>query len=127
MANTIKTTIKTEWFIGSTLSRFTPNTVYSVETTSDLRNENTQLVGTTHELIALGDVTDDAFCMVENLHATALVQLGREIAAAFVGVIDIPAGGPPAILPLVSTLAETYLVSNVASTPVRITLIKVAA
>lgn len=127
MANTIKTTLKTEWWVDSVLSRFTQNTLYEVSTTSDLRNENTQLVGTTHELIAIGDITDDAFCMIENLHATALVQVGREIAAAFVGVIDIPAGGPPAILPLVSTLAETYMKSDTASTPVRITLIKVAA
>jgi hypothetical protein len=127
MANTIKTTLRLEWLEATVLSRFTPTTIYSVETTSDLRNENTQLVGTTHELIALGDVTDDAFAMIENLHATALVQVGRDIAAAFVGVIDIPAGGPPAILPLVTTLAETYLKSSVASTPVRITLIKVAA
>jgi hypothetical protein len=127
MPNTIKTTLKTEWLLGTVLSRATQNVVYSVETSSSLRNENTQLVGTAHELIALGDITDDAFCIVENLHATALVQIGREISAAFVGVVDIPAGGPPAILPIVTTLGETYLKSDTASTPVRITLIKVAA
>ena len=108
------------------MTRFSPLTQYSVETTSELVNETTQVVGTTHELIAAGDVTDDAFCIVENLHATAKVQIGLEVAAAFTAVIDIPAGGPPAILPAVSTLASTYLQSDTASTPVRITLIKVS-
>ena len=127
MANEIRTKVQKEYYRAGVMTRFSPLTQYSVETTSELVNETTQVVSTSHELIAAGDVTDDAFCIVENLHATATVQIGLEVAAAFTAVIDIPAGGPPAILPSVSTLASTYLRSDTASTPVRITLIKVAA
>jgi len=125
--NTIKTTIKLDYLETNSLVFQVHSKTSSVETTSDIQSVNTQLVGTTHELIAIGDVTDDAFVMIENKHATALVQVGHDVAASFVGLIDIPAGGPPAILPRATTLAATYLISSVASTPVRVTLIKVVA
>jgi hypothetical protein len=127
MSNSIKTTIKLDWLEGNTLSRQIPTKTFSVSTTSSLLSDNTQLVGTTHEAIAAGDVTDDAFVMVQNLHATALVQIGIDDSSVFVPVIDIPAGGPPAILPVASTLTSTYLKSSVATTPVRVTLIKIVA
>ena len=127
MANEIRTKLQVEWYRGSILSRFTPLTQYSVSTTSEVRNETVQSVGTSHELIAAADASDDSFCVIENLHATAKVQIGLEVAAAFTAVIDIPAGGPPAILPIVSSLAATYLQSDTAATPVRITLIKLAS
>ena len=125
MANTIRTTLKTEWLEAGVLETQQPVKTYSVSTTSDLKRENTQIVGTAHELIEVGDCTDDCFVKIENKHATALVQVGLEVSAAFVGVIDIPAGGPPAIIPIATTLGSTYLKSSVASTPVRVTLIKV--
>jgi hypothetical protein len=127
MANSIRTTIKVEYFEGNTIARAIPNKAVRVETTSDVLSDNTQLVGTTHEQVAIGDVTDDAFMVVQNLHATALVQIGLDVSTAFTPLIDIPAGGPPAIIPIASTLADTYLKSSVASTPVRVTLIKVVA
>ena len=127
MTNTIKTSVKLEWLEGSTLARQIPSKTFSVETISDVLSDNTQIFGTTHEAIAVGDVTDDAFVMVANLHATALVQIGIDDTGVFVPVIDIPALGPPAILPMASTLAATYLKSSVASTPVRVTMIKVQA
>jgi len=127
MANQIKVQLKTEWIESNVLETQQPFKTYTIDTTSDLKREDTQVVGTTHELIALGDITDDAFVKIENKHATALVQVGLEVAAAFVGVIDIPAGGPPAILPRATTLASTYLKSDTASTPIRVTLIKVVA
>jgi hypothetical protein len=125
--NTIKTTVKLEYLETNSVKFLNPSQSFSVLTTSEILSVNTQLVGVAHEVIALGDVTDDAFVMIENKHATALVQVGVDVAASFVGVIDIPAGGPPAILPRATTLATTYLISSVASTPVRITLIKVVA
>jgi hypothetical protein len=127
MSNSIRTTIKVEYFEGNTIARSIPTKVFSVATTSDVLSDNTQLVGTTHEQVAVGDVTDDAFVVVQNLHATALVQIGIDDSAVFAPVVDIPAGGPPAIIPIASTLADTYLKSSVASTPVRVTLIKVVA
>lgn len=127
MANAIKTTVKFEYLQDSTLARLLPLRAFEVATTSDLLSDNTQLVGTAHELVAVGDVTDDAMVIVENLHATALVQIGRDVASVFDPVIDIPAGGPPAVLPVASSLASTYLKSSVASTPVRVTLVKIIA
>jgi hypothetical protein len=125
MANAIRTTIKVEYFEGNAIVRSIPSRVYNVVTTSGIVSDNTQLVGTTHEQVAIGDVTDDAFLMVQNMHATALVQVGLDVSTVFTPLVDIPAGGPPAIIPIASTLADTYLKSSVASTPVRVTLIKV--
>ena len=127
MANEARTTIKLDYFEGNSLTRSIPTKAYAVATTSNILSDNTQLVGTTHEQVAIGDVTDDAQMIVENLHATALVQVGIDDATVFVPVVDIPAGGPPALLPIASALADTYLKSSVASTPVRVTLIKIVA
>lgn len=127
MANEARTTIKFDYLESNVFIRTNPTRIFPVATTSDILSDSTQIVGTTHELIAAGDVTDDAMAIVENLHATALVRIGGDAAAAFVPWIEIPAGGPPAILPVVATLASTYLISSVASTSVRVTLVKIVA
>jgi hypothetical protein len=98
--------------------------IYDRETTSSIVNDATQLVGTTHEQLVLGDATDDLFCRLENLHATAMVEVGIDDASVFVPLFKIPAGGPPAILPMLSVAADVYLKSSVASTPVRVLLCK---
>lgn len=95
-------------------------------TTSELNTDNVQIVGTTHETIAAGDVTDSAACRIENLHATAIISVGGDSAGSFVKWFDVPPG-EVAYLPRVGTLASTYLESDTASTPVQITLIKVAS
>ncbi len=94
-------------------------------TTSELNTDNVQIVGTTHEVIAAGDVTDNAACRIENLHATAIISVGGDAAGSFVKWFDVPPG-EVAYLPRVGALASTYLDSDTASTPVQITLIKVA-
>lgn len=101
-----------------------PQRIYEQVTTSEIVNDATQIVGTTHEQLALGDATDDLFCRVENLHATATVEIGIDESSVFVSVVKLPAGGPPAILPMLSTAADVYLKSSTASTPVRVTLCK---
>jgi hypothetical protein len=127
MANSIKVSQKREWIEGTSVARPDQLKTFTIETTSDLIDEKTQIVGTTHELISVGDITDDAYVEIHNPHATAIVQIGHEVAAAFVPVIDIPPGYPPARMPVVSTLAATYLKSDTASTPVRVTLVKIVA
>ena len=127
MPNAIKTTLKIEYLEDNLVRRSVPTRVFGVETTSNILSDNTQLVGTSHAAIDIGDVTDDAMMIIENLHATATVQVGGDDSAVFVPWIDIPAGGPPAIIPIVTALADTYLQSSVASTPVRVTMIKVVA
>lgn len=127
MANAIKTLLRWQYWRDDVLDRSQPAKETETATTSELLFDNTQIVGTTHELLAIGDVTDDAMAIVENLHATASVQIGIDDGGVFVPVIDIPAGATPAVLPIVSTLAATYLQASAASTPVRVTLIKIAA
>lgn len=127
MSNTIKAQIRIDYLSANSIVRSIPNRVFEVPTTSDIISDNTQVVGTTHAAIDAGDVTDDAMAIIENLHATALVRIGGDASTVFVPWIEIPAGGPPAILPVITALASTYLISSVASTPVRVTLIKIVA
>jgi len=126
MANSIKVTTKLEWLEDSTLTRTIPAKTTTVATTSGLIQDVTQVVGTTHELVSAGDVTDDAMLIVENLHATALVQLGIDDGGSFVPVIDIPALYPRCVIPVASTLASLYIKSSSASTSVRVSLYKIA-
>jgi hypothetical protein len=127
MSNQIKTAIRWQYWRDNVMVRSTPQTEITVETTSELFSDNTQVVGTTHELLAAGDVTDNAFAVIENLHATATVEIGGDDTSVFVPWLTIPAGGPPLVIPRITALADTYIKSSVASTPVRVTLIKVEA
>lgn len=125
MANAIRIGHKREWLEDSVVVKIGQLTSYSIATTSSLIAETTQLVGTTHELIALGDLADDCYCEIHNPHATATVSIGVDDTGVFVPLIDIPPGYPPAVIPRASTLAATYLKSDTASTPVRVTLAKI--
>jgi hypothetical protein len=127
MSNTIRNRMQFEVVAPGRATHSIPQRIYEQITTSDLVNDTTQLIGTTHEQLALGDATDDLFCRIENLHATALVEIGIDDSSVFVSVVKVPAGGPPAILPVLSVAADLYLKSSVASTPVRITLCKIVA
>ena len=127
MSNQIRNVMSFSVVAPSRTTHSIPQRIYDRATTSDLVNDTTQLVGTSHEQLALGDATDDLFCRLENLHATATVEVGIDDATVFVPVFEIHAGGPPAILPVLSTAADLYLKSSVASTPVRVTLCKIVA
>lgn len=111
---------------GTVLENAPPFKEISITTTSELTSDNVQLVGTTHEIIAAGDVTDTARCEIENIHATATISVGGDAASVFVPWFTIPPG-EKAIMPRVSSLAATYLKSSASSTPVRVTLHKVAS
>jgi hypothetical protein len=124
MANTIKMAMRLQIVRDNVTIANPPLKEVSTVTTSELRTDNVQIVGTTHEVIAAGDVTDAAACRIENLHATAMVEVGIDDASVFVPLFKIPAGGPPAILPMLSVAANVYLKSSVASTPVRVLLCK---
>ena len=126
MANTIKMAMRMQFVRDNVTIVNPPLKEVSTATTSELRTDNVQIVGTTHEVIAAGDVTDAAACRIENLHATAVVSVGGDAAGSFVKWFDIPPG-EVAYLPRVGALATTYLDSDTASTPVSVTLIKVAS
>jgi len=103
-----------------------PSLQKDITTTSGLQHLTTQIVGTTHEVLAYGDCTDDCFALIENTHATAVVEVGVVVAATFYPLFEIPAG-EEAQIPRLSSLAGTYLKSSVASTEVSILLAKIAA
>ena len=127
MTNSIKVTSKLERFRDNVAVSIGALSQTTISTTSELATDNIQIVGTTHEVIAAGDVTDDAYLEVENLHATALVQIGGDAAGSFVPWCDIPAGSCTARFPIASSLAGTYLKSDTASTPIRVQLVKIAS
>lgn len=127
MTNQIKITHKIEYWRDSVNVRNAPLKTTAVDTTSEIYVETTQIVGTTHELVAVGDATDDCMLIVENLSATATISIGGDATGSFVPWIEIPPGYPDAKLPIVSALASTYLKSDTASTPIRITLVKITA
>ena len=127
MANEIRTAFRWQFWRASVMVRSTPQKETTTATTSEIYSDNTQIVGTVHEAIAAGDVTDDAMMIVENLHATAVVRIGGDAAGVFVPWVIIPPGAGPAVLPKAAALASTYLISSVAATPIRVTLIKIAA
>jgi len=125
MTNTIKFSSRTQFTRGTTVEQNATFKEVSISTSSELTSDNVQVVGTTHELIAVGDVTDSARCEIENIHASAIVSVGGDSTGSFVLWFTIPAG-EKAVLPRVGALASTYLKSSAVSTPVRVTLHKVS-
>jgi len=123
MSNSFKFTSQLQFSRSSVVVDNPPMKVVEKTTTSELKTQNVQVVGTTHEVIAAGDVTDSAACRIENLHATAIISVGGDSGGSFVKWFDVPPG-EVAYLPIVGTLASTYLDSDTASTPVQVTLIK---
>jgi hypothetical protein len=126
MSNTIRMAMRLQFVRDNVTIVNPPLKEVLTVTTSELRTDNVQVVGTTHELIAAGDVTDAAACRIENLHATAVVSVGGDAAGSFVKWFDVPPG-EVAYLPRVGALASTYLDSDTASTPVSVALLKVVA
>lgn len=127
MSNEIRTSFSFQFWRSGTLYRQSSQKQTVTDTTSEIYGDSTQVVGTTHGAVDAGDVTDSAMMLIENLHATAVVEVGGDDSGSFVSWFKLPAGSPPAVVPIVSSLTDTYLKSSVASTPVRVTLIKVAA
>lgn len=125
MANTIKFSSRTQFVRGTYSEQVPPFKEVEISTTSEITSDNVQIVGTTHEAIASGDVTDSARCEIENIHASATISVGGDSTGSFVLWFTIPPG-EKAVLPRVGALASTYLKSTAASTPVRVTLHKVS-
>lgn len=127
MANTIRVIEAFEFLREGVRAKSVPQQTYTIATTSELAPMNEQIVGTTHEAIALGDVTDTAFCEISVLTDTAVVSVGGDASGTFVKWFDMKKGDPPARMPRVGTLASTYLKSDTASTIVQVKLIKIVA
>ena len=127
MANTIRIKNNFEFWRDSVRTETLPLIEKQTTTTSDLCDVKTQIIGTTHEVVAVGDITDTTFLMIYNLHASATVSVGADSTGSFVKWFDIGPGDPPAQVPRAGTIASTYLKSTAANTNVRIVLAKIAS
>jgi len=127
MTNQLKISTRVEWWRDNVLTLQSPLKQKTIETTSDLAVSSVQVVGTLHEGGAIGDVTDDAILVVENLSTTATVQIGGDAAGSFVEWFFLAPGDPPAILGRVGALASTYLKASASTTSVSVTLVKIVA
>jgi len=125
MANTIRFTESSFWLDDGTIVRQRPSKTFEISTTSDVVVDNIQLVGTTHAIVDIGSATDTCYCELQNLHATAVVQYGYDSGGSFVAVGTLSPSDPPARLGRIPTLANLYLDSDTASTPVRVVLCKI--
>lgn len=124
MSNTIRTTFRAEFLRDSVIRQSLPSKTESVVTTSDVIHSTTQLVGTSHEAISAGDATDDVMTILENLHATQVVEVGVVVAATFYPLFNLPAG-ETAKMPRLTALADCYVKADGASTTLLVTHYKV--
>lgn len=92
----------------------------SVETTSNLFNAAvSQAVSTTHELLTVGDLPNPMICLIKNIHATAIVEVGVEVAATFYPLFNIPPG-EICVMPRLTDYAGTYVESDVINSEILI-------
>lgn len=102
-----------------------PSEAETVASTSDMMRQLYQTVTTTHETVDAGDMTDNCMVLIKNKHATAIIEVGVVVAATFYPLFTVPPG-ERAKLPRLSSLAGTYLKSNVVNVSVEVTLYKIA-
>lgn len=127
MANTIRFIDAFFFLDDGSIERQRPQKTYEISTTSDIVHDTIQVVGTTHAAISVGSATDVCYAEIQNRHATAVVQYGYDSGGTFVPVGSVNPGDPPARLGRIPTLANLYLDSDTADTPVRVILSKIAA
>lgn len=127
MANTIRYIDSFFYLDDGSVVRQRPQKTFEITTTSDVVHDTIQLVGTTHAAISAGSATDVCYAEIQNLHATAIVQYGYDSTGTFVPVGTLNPGDPPARLGRIPTLANLYLDSDTASTPIRVILSKIAS
>lgn len=127
MANTIRYIDSFFYLDDGTTVRQRPQKTFEITTTSDVVHDTIQLVGTTHTAISTGSATDVCYAEIQNLSATAIVQYGYDSTGTFVPVGTLNPNDPPARLGRIPTLANLYLDSDTASTPIRVILSKIAS
>jgi hypothetical protein len=127
MANTIRYIDSFFYLDDGSIVRQRPQRTYEIATTSEVVVDNIQLVGTTHAAVAAGSATDVCYVEIQNLSSSAVIQYGYDSGGTFVAVGTLNPSDPPARLGRVPTLANLYLDSNTASTPVRVILSKIVS
>lgn len=127
MSNTIRFVDSFFYLDSGVIVRQRPSRTYEIATTSEVVHDTIQLVGTTHAQISTGSATDVCYAEVQNLSSTAVIQYGYDSSGTFVPVGTLNPNDPPVRLGRVPTLANLYLDSNTASTPVRVILTKIVS
>lgn len=127
MSNAIKTLDKFTFVRSDAPSENVPSKEFSVTTTSGLCDIKTQIVGTTHEVVTAGDITDTCFLRIYNMSSTATISVGADSTGSFVKWFDIGPGDPPGQLPRAGAIATTYVKSSAANTEIRLVLAKIAS
>lgn len=101
-------------------------TAEPLASTDSAFHQTQQVVGTSHELVSAGDLTDDVWVEVENTDETNYVEYGVEVAAAFHAFGKIPPK-MRVVLGIASSLAGSYLQANTATCKCIISLYKIAS
>lgn len=102
-----------------------PVSAESIASTDSGYHSTQQTVGTTHELISAGDLTDDVWLEVENTDETNYVEYGVDVAATFHAFGKI-LPKHRVVLGIASSLAGSYLKADTASCRCNISLYKIA-
>jgi len=125
MSNTIRTIMSvTNLVNGSAAFGTIPQATENVVTYSNKIHQTVQMVGTTHELLSVGDTPDPAMLIVRNLSTTATVTVGVEVAATYYPLVSIPPGETSKISRL-AAVADAYLKSSAATTQVLVSLFEI--
>jgi hypothetical protein len=125
MSNTIRTISSIDNIVNNARAYGSlPQRTENVVTYSSKMHQTVQVVGTTEELLSVGDVPDDAMCVIRNMHATAQVSVGVVVSGTFYPLVVIPAGEESKLSRL-EAVASTYLKSSAVSTEVLVTLFEI--
>lgn len=127
MSNTIRLFDSFVYLDSGSIVRQRPQRTYEIATTSEIVHDTIQVVGTTHAQISTGSATDVCYAEIQNLSATAVIQYGYDAAGTFVAVGTLNPNDPPARLGRVPVLANLYIDSDTAATPVRVILAKIVS
>lgn len=100
-----------------------PSKLVQLASASDLMYLATQVVGfASEEALAVGDVTDEAMCVLTNEDDTNYVEVGY---GSFTAFLKVPPG-EVCVLPRVSSLAAVMLRADTAAVNVTVALFKIA-
>lgn len=127
MSNTIRLFDSFVYLDSGSIVRQRPQRTYEIATTSEIVHDTIQVVGTTHAQISTGSATDVCYVEIQNLSSTAVIQYGYDAAGTFVPVGTLNPSDPPARLGRVPVLANLYIDSDTATTPVRVILAKIVS
>ena len=104
MANEIKASVRLSVTKGNLKLAYGGTTLAEDMAGSKGGNPGTVNIGTSAELISLGDITSAGYCYIRNLDATNYVEIGPTSGGALVPMLRLKAG-QEALMPLTPSVA----------------------